>query len=228
MSFLLDSSVHHLLIRGLIDDGKVPNGKALAEKLSAPVGEIEASLRRLNDVHGLVLHPHVCEPWIIHPFSTSPTATWVQQGDRGWWAPCCWCALGIAALVGGDVTIHTRIGGEAEDIDILVRDGVVQNTGLWAHFPEPPRLAWGNVHHFCARLLPFHSPADVTAWTDRHALPLGAVLPLSQLADLARRWYGAHADAAWRKWTMREASDIFKASGLTGPFWSLETRAGTF
>ena len=223
-----DSTLHHHLIRGLIDSGKIPNGRALAEKLSAPIGEIEASLRRLDSTHGLVLHPHVCEPWIIHPFSTSPTATWVQQGTRGWWAPCCWCGLGIAALVGGEVTIHTRIGGEAEDIDLHVRDGVVRETGLWAHFPEPPRLAWSNVHHFCARLLPFHTPADVTAWTERHALPLGAVIPLPQLADLARRWYGSHADAAWRKWTMGEAAEIFRAAGLTGPFWSLEARAGNF
>ena len=152
----------------------------------------------------------------------------MQQGNRGWWAPCCWCALGIAALVGGDVVIHARIGGEAEDIDIRVTDGVVQTRDLWAHFPEPPRLAWGNVHHFCARLLPFHKPEDVTAWTDCHALPLGAVVPLPQLADLAGRWYGAHADAAWRKWTMAEAAEILRASGLTGPFWSLEVRDGAF
>ena len=58
----LDSTVHHQLIRSLIDAGKIPNRQALAEKLSTPVAEIEASLRRLDSTHGLVLHPHVCEP----------------------------------------------------------------------------------------------------------------------------------------------------------------------
>ena len=54
----------------------------------------------------------------------SPTAMWVQMGQRGWWAPCIWCALGIAALADDDVVIHSRIGGEAEDLDLHVSQGL--------------------------------------------------------------------------------------------------------
>jgi hypothetical protein len=152
----------------------------------------------------------------------------VARGERGWWAPCLWCALGIAVLVGGAVVIHARIGGEAEAVRIPVEDGVPRSDGLWAHFPEPPRVAWANVHHYCARLLPFRSPADVSAWGERHGLPVGQAVPLAQLADLARRWYGRHAAPDWHKPTVAEAADLFRAAGLTGEFWQLEARDGTF
>lgn len=225
----LDSLVHHALVRGLLDHGRLPPRPALAEKIGVALTEFDASLQRLHDTHGLVLHPQSTETWVIHPFTTSPTLTWVQQGTRGWWAPCLWCGLGIANLVGGDVTIHTRLGGESEDIDIQVHDGEIGgDRDLWVHFPEPPRLAWGNVHHFCSRLLPFRAATDVGPWAERHGLPLGAVLPASQLASLARAWYGKHANADWRKWTVREAAEIFRGAGLEGPFWSLDTREGVY
>ena len=68
----------------------------------------------------LICHPGHTAPWgDTHPFSLSPTATWVQAGKLGWWAPCIWCALGVGLyFVGEDVVIHSRIGGEAEDLDI--------------------------------------------------------------------------------------------------------------
>jgi hypothetical protein len=221
-------ALHHALIRGLIDRGRVPGNAQLGRELGLGPGDLELALQRLAASHSLVLHPHRCEPWIVHPFSTSPTHTWVARGERGWWAPCLWCALGITALASGEVVIHTRIGGEHEPLRIPVRDGVPAADGLWAHFPEPPRLAWANVHHFCARLLPFRSPAEITAWGERHGLPVGEAVPLAQLADLARRWYGRHADPEWRKATVAEAAAVFRAAGLTGGFWQLEPRAGTF
>ncbi|HVU17296.1 MAG TPA: organomercurial lyase [Candidatus Didemnitutus sp.] len=224
----LDALVHHQLVRGLIDQGRVPTNGELADALKATPEAIEASLRRLHDGHGLVLHPHRPEPWVIHPFATSPTLTWVAQHSRGWWSPCIWCGLGVATLVGGEVTIQSRLGGESSDITIRCRDGNVHDSDLWAHFPEPPRFAWGNVHHFCARLLPFARREDVLPWAERHGFVPGQVLPLAQLADLARRWYGRHADRDWHKWTVAEAADIFREAGLTGPFWSLDARAGTY
>jgi hypothetical protein len=223
----LESLVHHQIVRGLIDAGRAPTGDELATKLGVPVAEIEATLRRLDAAHGLVLHPHVVAPWVVHPFATSPTLTWVAKEGRGWWAPCIWCGLGVATLVGGDVTIHSRIGGESEDIEIQVHDGDVED-GLWAHFPEPPRLAWGNVHHFCARLLPFRSASDVAPWAARHGFKPGEVLPMRQLARLARVWYGTHANVHWKKWTMSEAAEIFRRVGLEGPFWSLESKSGVY
>ncbi len=224
----LDTLVHHLVVRGLLDQGRAPTTSELAVLAKTDSSAIEESLRRLDATHGLVLHPHRCEPWVVHPFSTSPTHTWVAAADRGWWAPCLWCGLGISALHPDPVVIHTRIGAEAESVEIPVDRGVPRREDLWVHFPEPPRLAWGNVHHFCARLVAFSYADDARGWAARHGFPLGQVLPIAQLGDLARRWYGRHADRQWSKWTVPQARDIFKASCLNGSFWELPEAKGKF
>ena len=217
-----DSLLHHQIVTTFIKEGHAPTNTQLAQRLAASVDDIESGLLRLGASHGVVLHPDRCELWVVHPFSMSPTHTWVQTKASGWWAPCMWCALGIAALVKGELTIHTRIGGEREPVQIDVVDGVPLQTGLCVHFPDPPRKAWNNVHHFCARLLPFRSQEEVADWTKRHQLPLGEVMPITQLAELARRWYSHHADADWVKWTPAQAQEIFQSIGLVSDFWRLD------
>jgi hypothetical protein len=121
----LDSAIHYHLVRGLIDDGFAPNIARLQELVATEPASVLEALKRLEASHSVVCHPDHAAPWVIHPFSLSPTATWVQAGQRGWWAPCIWCALGVAALVSDDVVIRSRIGGEAENLDIHVRGGRV-------------------------------------------------------------------------------------------------------
>lgn len=224
----IDSLVHHAYIEALLNTGRMTSAAAVARQLSVEPHEVVASLRELARTHGLVLHPHVAEPWVIHPFSGSPTATWVECGDCGWWAPCIWCACGIAALAKADVAIHSRIGGQAEAVTIHVSNGQVAERELLVHFSSPPRDAWNNVHHFCATVLPFRSADQAHCWSRKHGLPLGAVIPLPQVMELARAWYGGHADRNWRKWSVRQANEIFASVGLTGPFWDIPDEEGWF
>ncbi|TKC87688.1 hypothetical protein FAZ69_15460 [Trinickia terrae] len=218
-----DSLLHHHVIVTFMNEGHAPTNEQLAQKLTASVDDVERGLLRLQASHGVVLHPGRPEVWVMHPFSTSPTHTWVQAGKTGWWAPCMWCALGIAALVKGRLTVHARLGGEAEPVQVNVVDGVPTETNLFVHFPEPPRKAWDNVHYFCSRLLPFRSPDDITEWTKRHQLPRGEIMPIAQLAELATRWYSHHAGPDWEKWTPSQAMEIFRATGLSSDFWQLDT-----
>ena len=224
----LESFVHHLIVRGLLDTGRSPTTTELAERANTSPAQIETALRALDATHGLVLHPHRCEPWVVHPFSTSPTHTWVAAPDRGWWAPCLWCGLGISALHREPVVIHTRIGAESEPVEIPADRGLPRREDLWVHFPESPRVAWGNVHHFCARLVAFPYAGDAREWAARHGFPLGEVLPIAQLGELARRWYGRHAERDWSKWTVAQAREIFSAVGLQGAFWELPEAPGKF
>lgn len=131
-------------------------------------------------------------------------------------------------MVGGDVTIHARIGGEAEDVDIHVVAGEVVEKDLCVHFAIRPQVAWDNVHHHCACLLPFRTASDVPAWSERHGIPVGAVVPIETVARLGREWYGRHCDPDWRKCTVAEANAIFKRVGLEGPFWALDERDGAY
>jgi ABC-type uncharacterized transport system ATPase subunit len=127
-------------------------------------------------------------------------------------------------LAGQRVQIHTRAGAEAEPLVIDVDNGepVAASSDLVVHFSIPPRLAWDNVHQHCSLVLPFHSTEDVTHWCEAHGHNQGEIVPLSQVAQLARRWYGTHANIDWRKWTVPQAQDIFRAAGLTATFWQLE------
>ena len=224
----VDGLVHQHLIRGMIDDGRCPSLEELSTALAIPIEEVTAALRRLEDNHGVVLHPHGCSVWMIHPFAASPSNTWLQKEDRGWWAPCMWCALGVATLVEGQVTIHAHIGGEAESVEIPVADGYPQTGSLYAHFALPPRHVWDNVHHYCAMLLPFKSEQQIDTWSARHGLPRGMAVPIEQAGALARAWYGKHANSDYRKWTPAEARKIFADVGLTGEFWDLDSKSDRF
>jgi len=156
---------HHLLIESIIAQGHAPRRQKLAREMGLTLGEIEALYRGMAENHALVLHPHEPEPWIIHPFSLSPTGTWVEHDGRGWWAPCMWCAFGILTLASDNKGIvHTRLQGEAEDLDVRVDGDNIAPADLIIHFSVPPRHAWDNVHHTCATCLPFRSEAQIDQW----------------------------------------------------------------
>ncbi|MGA2131019.1 MAG: organomercurial lyase [Bryobacteraceae bacterium] len=220
---------HFEMIHGLIEERACPSRAELCERMNVAPSEMSALLEDLAAIHGVVLHPHVVEPWIVHPFSLTPTLHWIQAERGGWWAPCVWCAFGVATLVGGEVTLHTRYGGEGEPLTVPIRDGQPSAfADVAVHFAIPPARAWDNVHEHCAMVLPFRSADEIAAWSARHHLPLGEAVPLSQVAALARDWYGAHASPDWHKWTVAEAQEIFQRAGLVSEFWDLGARAGRF
>ena len=213
------SRVHHAFMRPMLQDGRMPTRAAVSAALGITVQALDETLNMLAATHGVVLDPHSHEPCVMHPFSATPTATWAEHGERGWWAPCPWCAFGIAGLVGRNATIHARLGGEREPIAIHVVDGHVAEDDLWVHFAVPPRDAWNNVHRFCATLLVFRDKADIAPWCAQHGTPEGEAVPIAQVWDLGRDWYARHADPDWRKWTGAEAAAIFDGNGLGGAFW---------
>ena len=130
----------------------------------------------------------------------------------------------------GDARIHTRIGGEAEEIVIEVSAERLQPEGLVAHFPIPVRRAWDNVHRFCGSTLVFRNLEQVRAWCERHSFASGPgdVQPLEKIRELGRAWYGGHLAPDWKKWSLTDATRIFASIGLTGDTWSLPAGDGRF
>jgi hypothetical protein len=49
----------------------------------------------------------------------------------------------------------------------------------------------------------------------------GEVVPVTQLRELASRWYGDRLDPEWRPRTREESQAILDRVGLSGPFWRL-------
>jgi hypothetical protein len=218
---IIDSSVHSALLGYIAHHGFAPTAEEVAEAAGVARSEVLAAYRRLENGHGLVLHPGTAKPWVVHPFSLSPTAVWVQAPNLGWWAPCLWCAAGVIAVAAPSATVHACVGGEAERMSFEVADGRLCGDDWRVHFAIPPRDAWSNVHHFCSMVLPFRDEGEVRLWCRRHGFEPGAVLSLRVLLELGRAWYGRHLDPGWVKWTPREAQAIFAAAGLTDAFWTL-------
>ncbi|MEM7306249.1 MAG: alkylmercury lyase family protein [Planctomycetota bacterium] len=215
----LDSAVHRGLLLAIIERGRASSASELASALGESEERVRDSLARLDANHGLVLHPGGFEPWLVHPFSTTPTAFYVEGAERGWWAPCVWCALGVAHLVPGPVRIHGRLGGEAEPCCVDFDAGRLTPAGLVAHFPIPVARAWDNVHRFCGSTLIFSATDAVDGWCERHGVARGEVVPLEQVAELARVWYGGHLAPDWRKPTASEARTRLESVGLTADHW---------
>ncbi len=217
-------NLHHAILRSFVERGYPPTTRELSDELGA---DASPGLRALADDHGVVLLPGSTEIWIAHPFSATPTAVWVTLGDRGWWAPCVWCALGVVALVGDEAKVRVRIGGEQDEVVFTVR-GEQVTPSAFVHFPLPPREAWRNVVAWCSMVLPFRAASDAAAWSARHRLPSGAVVEIDRVLALARAWYGGHLAPDWRKHTVDEATKIFSAVGLVGPHWELPKTDGRF
>ena len=68
------SKLHYLLVRGLVERHACPTNAELAQQMGVPPAKVQELLHGLSAIHGVVLHPHICEPWVVHPFSITPTA----------------------------------------------------------------------------------------------------------------------------------------------------------
>jgi hypothetical protein len=221
-------TLHHAIIRSIVDNGDAATPDELATRFGVGRDEIETALRALDDYHGVVLHPGSFEVWVAHPFSLAPTSFRVWSDQREWWSPCAWCALGVVELVGGTGTITTQLGHSARQVMVQVEHGELLDTDLLVHFPVPMARAWDNVIYTCSMMLLFESETAVDTWCGAHRKPRGDVVPIDIVWNFAREWYGRHLDEDWAKWTAAEAAEMFARHGLTGPIWDLPVSAERF
>jgi Alkylmercury lyase len=215
-----DQDLRGILARAIAERGHAPSLAEMAAEAGLSPIEAEAGLRRLHDAHALLLHPHRCEPWVVHPFALSPGSCWVETAKRGYWANCLYCALGIAAALGADARITTRLGGEARTMVYRVEAGRLLDSDGVFHLSTPARFWWDNVIHACATFQPFASEGEVDPWCECHALPRGFVMDLQALWRFASDWYGNYLDTPWRKRSPDQVRTLFDAHGLAGDFWS--------
>lgn len=227
MSRIGHDLLHHIILTHFVERGFAPTVRELAEVLDTPRDAVITALQSLEEYHGVLLHPESSEIWVAHPFSTAPTNFWVESGAGGWWGNCAWCSMGIAALVGGDITVTTRLGGESRQVQVRIADGNLLNEYL-VHFPVPMVRAWENVIYTCSTILLFDAHGAIDDWCTRHRIPRGDTQPLSKVLEFSKVWYGRHLDRNWRKWTGAEAKELFERFGLSGPTWDLPRAATRF
>lgn len=220
-----DQDLRGLLTRMIAERGHAPTNADLAKAAGTDLASTEAALGRLHAAHALLLHPHKCEPWAVHPFALAPGPCWVKTSAHGYWANCLYCAFGIAAALRADASITTRLGGEGIAAAYRIAEGRLLDTNGVFHLSTPVAGWWDNVIYACASFQPFESEAEIDPWCERHAMPRGAVMTLDALWEFASDWYGTYLQQPWRKRSAAEIRALLAAHRLHGPFWDLAATA---
>ena len=68
-------------------------------------------------------------------------------------------------------------------------------------------------------MLLFRSEAHVDRWLGEREV--GAVVPITKLAELAAAWWSDRLSPDWQPHTREQNQAILDGIGLTGSFWSL-------
>ena len=220
--------LHYSIISHVVDKGVAPSNQFLSDSLGCSIDEIEDKLLKLQEYHGVVLHPNSTKVWVIHPFSLAPTNFYVKSQSGEWWGNCAWCSLGVAALLKEDLTITTSVGAEGKSLVIEIKNREIRNDKLFIHFPIPMKKAWDNVIYTCSNMLVFESRNEVEIWSKKHDIPLGDIQPIENVWSFSQKWYGNHLAKDWKKWTMDEAKKLFAEFKLTHPVWDLGDQKGRF
>ena len=223
-----NSALHYTIIRFIIDNGYAPEIAELSELLKSSQEEVFAALQKLQEDHGVVLHPNSPRIWVAHPFSLAPTNFLVRSANSEWWGNCAWCSLGIAALLDEDVTITTTLGANQKQIDLHIKDGKVVETDYLVHFPVPMRSAWDNVIYTCSTMLLFDDEQHIDTWCRKHRIAKGDVQPVTKIWEFSKVWYGNHLNPEWKKWTADEAQRMFDRFELTSPIWKIPVSDSRF
>lgn len=218
---ITNASLHYTILQEIITNGFAPDIQTLAQLLNQTEKEVEESLYRLQDYHGVVLHPNEAKIWVVHPFALAPTNFYVQSKGKAWWGNCGWCSLGIAALIKTDCRITTTVGGETQQIKLHIKNGKLQEKNYLIHFPIPMKQAWDNVIYTCSNMLVFENENQIDTWSKKHKIPKGDFQPIEKVWQFSKKWYGNHLNPNWEKWTVDEARQIFAEFGLEHPIWNL-------
>jgi hypothetical protein len=141
-----------------------------------------------------------------YPFSGRPTAHHVDiAGGPAVYAMCAIDALGIAAMLGTDVTITSADPGSGKLIQVAIRDGhatwqpesavVVDGTdtsaggdGRPSRDPDGPTLP--TVDRCCTVMNFFTSAASAGKWLAQHSQVSGVVLTKEQALKLGTEIFG--------------------------------------
>jgi len=132
-----DAALRLALYRFIVTRGHIPKLRELAAALSRPQEKIRTGVRRLAQLHILVLQRQSSEILRAAPFWAVPTAFRVQSGKRAWWASCIWDALAIPAMLRRDARISTACPCCDSPMELSVRNGGLLEAPGVIHFAVP-------------------------------------------------------------------------------------------
>lgn len=132
-----DAALRFSLYRFIVTRGHIPKIRELAGALRHPERMIRSGVRRLAQLHILVLQPRTDEILRAAPFWAVPTAFHVRAGKRAWHASCIWDALAIPAMLRRDAVITTACPCCDFPLEVRVRNGRLARASGVIHFAVP-------------------------------------------------------------------------------------------
>lgn len=140
-----DAALRFSLYRFIVSHGHIPKIRELAGAISHPERMIRSGLRRLAQLHILVLQPRTDEILRAAPFWAVPTAFDVRAGKCSWWASCIWDALAIPLMLRRDAIITTACPCCDFEMELRVREGRLARANGVIHFAVPASRWYENV-----------------------------------------------------------------------------------
>jgi hypothetical protein len=135
--------VRALVYAAFIDTGHAPDIRTLCGAAGASAADVSAALRRLAELHALVLEPDTARIWMAHPFSGRLTPFPVEARGRRYFANCAWDAAGVLTIV-GDGRCATPCGDCGGEMTFSVDAGAIAGGGA-VHFAVPARRFWDDI-----------------------------------------------------------------------------------
>ena len=120
-----DATLRLALYRFIVARGHVPKIRELAAALSRPEKIIRAGIRRLAQLHIIVLQP--------------------QSRKRSWWASCIWDALAIPLMLRSEAVITTACACCDSSMRLTVRNGRLPSANGVIHFAVPASRWYENI-----------------------------------------------------------------------------------
>ena len=141
-----DARVRSYIYKRFVEAGSPPPVGETADALGLSLGDAEASYRRLDESHAIVLDPGTLDIWMANPLSAKPTPFRVEAGSRGrWWGVCAWDALGVLAMLDADGIVLTACADCDEPMTVGVERGALVDGGGVAHFVVPAARWWDDI-----------------------------------------------------------------------------------
>ncbi len=145
----IDRRVRHAVYQHFAEWARAPEARAIASRLGERTEAVEASWRRLDAEHLLVLAPDANRLWMAPPFSAIPTEFLVEARGRRYFANCAWDALSIPALIDADAMIDTTCGDRCGAIRFSIVGGRIEGSESAkksvVHVAVPAKHFWDNI-----------------------------------------------------------------------------------
>ena len=125
---------------------RVPTVSDIAQKLNAPLADVQSAFDELHKQRLLVPEPG--DPARIRmapPFSGVESTFRVTVRDKVYYAPCAWDSLGVPAALHADGVIQTTDGHSGKPITLIVRNGAPVPEPCVIHIAVPAAHWWNDI-----------------------------------------------------------------------------------